>query len=309
MLHLGSGAFPVRIRRLDNHVVRLTFADDVWLEPGDRGILRDPGQGRIECGVEVLDVAPPQFRRRGAAAKRGEQLAETDGLPDVAQQVERRGAVRIRDLERLGVAIDVPGQVRREGEWLVAQRQWQDWTIGLKKALQHNAIAHPLQPGLSLEAARRAVEIPDGPILLRIAAAAGLEASNGRIQQPGSRPTLGAAEAGIASLEKRLSHNAFAAPERPDLLQLRLGRAELAAAERVGRILRLSDDVVLLPTAPGVALTLLRDLPQPFTTSAARAALGTTRRVAIPLLEHLDRLGWTISTQPGSRIVRPDPAA
>jgi selenocysteine-specific elongation factor len=163
--------------------------------------------------------------------------------------------------------------------------------------------AHPLQPGLSVEAARRAADIPDGPLLLRVAAAAGLEASNGRIQQPGAKPRLGVAEAGIADLEKRLSRNAFAAPERLDLVQLKLGRAELAAAERVGRILRLSDDVVLLPSAPSVALAILRDLPQPFTTSAARAAMGTTRRVAIPLLEHLDRLGWTISTQPGSRIV------
>jgi len=34
-------------------------------------------------------------------------------------------------------------------------------------------------------------------------------------------------------------------------------------------------------------------LPQPFTTSQARQALGTTRRVAIPLLELLDGRGWT----------------
>jgi translation initiation factor 2 gamma subunit (eIF-2gamma) len=34
-------------------------------------------------------------------------------------------------------------------------------------------------------------------------------------------------------------------------------------------------------------------LPQPFTTAEARQALGTTRRVAIPLLEYLDRTGTT----------------
>ena len=37
----------------------------------------------------------------------------------------------------------------------------------------------------------------------------------------------------------------------------------------------------------------LARLPQPFTTSQARQAWGTTRRVAIPLLEHLDARGWT----------------
>ncbi len=37
----------------------------------------------------------------------------------------------------------------------------------------------------------------------------------------------------------------------------------------------------------------LATLAQPFTTSEARQALATTRRVAIPLLEHLDAHGWT----------------
>jgi selenocysteine-specific elongation factor len=34
-------------------------------------------------------------------------------------------------------------------------------------------------------------------------------------------------------------------------------------------------------------------LPQPFTASQARQAWQTTRRVAIPLLEYLDRAGVT----------------
>ena len=46
-------------------------------------------------------------------------------------------------------------------------------------------------------------------------------------------------------------------------------------------------------------------LEQPFTTSEARQALGTTRRVAIPLLEHLDGRGWTRRVDAGHReIVR-----
>ncbi len=38
---------------------------------------------------------------------------------------------------------------------------------------------------------------------------------------------------------------------------------------------------------------MLARLPQPFTTAEARQALGTTPRVAIPLLEYLDRAGIT----------------
>ncbi|MFT4163965.1 MAG: SelB C-terminal domain-containing protein [Microlunatus sp.] len=41
----------------------------------------------------------------------------------------------------------------------------------------------------------------------------------------------------------------------------------------------------------------------PFPTSGARQALGTTRRVVIPLLEHLDSRGWTRRLDAGHREV------
>jgi selenocysteine-specific elongation factor len=85
----------------------------------------------------------------------------------------------------------------------------------------------------------------------------------------------------------------FAAPEQQQLVALGLGRRELGAAAAARLILLLAGDIALLPTAPGIAAERLRSLSQPFTLSAARQALGTTRRVAVPLLEHLDRVGIT----------------
>ena len=78
-------------------------------------------------------------------------------------------------------------------------------------------------------------------------------------------------------------------------------------AERAGRILRLGDGVVLLPTAPALAMRELSALAQPFTTSQARQALDTTRRVAIPLLENLDARGWTTRVEGGHRRVNHPP--
>jgi selenocysteine-specific elongation factor len=49
----------------------------------------------------------------------------------------------------------------------------------------------------------------------------------------------------------------------------------------------------LLPGADARAAAVLAKLPQPFTVSQARTALHTSRRVAVPLLEHLDRRGLT----------------
>ncbi|EWM63635.1 selenocysteine-specific translation elongation factor [Micromonospora sp. M42] len=85
----------------------------------------------------------------------------------------------------------------------------------------------------------------------------------------------------------------FQAPEAHHLADLGLGPREIGAAVRAGALLKLAENVVLLPGAPDDAVRVLAGLPQPFTLSAARQALGTTRRVAVPLLELLDRRGAT----------------
>ena len=48
----------------------------------------------------------------------------------------------------------------------------------------------------------------------------------------------------------------------------------------------------------------LADLPSPFTLSEARQALGTTRRVAVPLLEYLARRGLTRRDDEGRHALR-----
>ncbi|WP_350354584.1 SelB domain-containing protein [Corynebacterium aquatimens] len=108
---------------------------------------------------------------------------------------------------------------------------------------------------------------------------------------------------GIAKLEAHLERDPFAAPEARDLEAWHVGAKELAAAERAGRVIRIADGVVLLPDAPARAAALLRGIEQPFTASDARKAWGTTRRVAIPLLELLDAQGKTRRVAGTQRVV------
>src|SRR5699024_4241935 len=131
--------------------------------------------------------------------------------------------------------------------------------------------------------------------------AAGLESHDGHLATPGHRQHLGPAEQAVAELEARLRAAPFQAPESAELATLALGPRQLAAAERADRLLRLPGGVVLLPDAPARAMRELAALPQPFTASAAKEALGTTRRVVIPLLEHLDDRGWTRRLDPVRR--------
>jgi selenocysteine-specific elongation factor len=85
----------------------------------------------------------------------------------------------------------------------------------------------------------------------------------------------------------------FMAPEAGRLRDLGLDARAIAAASRAGLLLRVNEQIVLAPGAQARAARVLAALPQPFTTAQARQALGTTRRVAIPLLEYLDRAGIT----------------
>jgi selenocysteine-specific elongation factor len=320
MLHVGTVAAPVHVRPLGNDTVRLTMPAALPLQAGDRTILRDPGFQRVVAGALVLDADPPALRRRGAAAARGRQLAAASGTPDLLTEVGRRGAARVADLAALGIpqsVLDAAGAdgggtggadsaLRRDGEWLVTGAQWDQWVRDLGAAVDAQAMASPLDPGLSADAARRACDLPDIRLLEAAARDAHLQLRSGRVSRPHAAPTFGPAEAGLRALESRLQERPFAAPERPDLEGWGLGPRELAAAERAGRILRLADGVVLLPATPALAMRELAKLPQPFTTSAARQALTTTRRVAIPLLEHLDALGWTRRLDTGHReILRP----
>jgi selenocysteine-specific elongation factor len=81
----------------------------------------------------------------------------------------------------------------------------------------------------------------------------------------------------------------FSAPGAERLAELGLDARAAAAAERAGLLRRLPGNVLLAPDAPERAARILAGLPQPFTTAQARQALGTSRRVVIPLLEWLDR--------------------
>lgn len=94
----------------------------------------------------------------------------------------------------------------------------------------------------------------------------------------------------------------FGAPTAERLTELGLTGHGLAAAGRAGALLRLGDGVVLLPGADREALRVLSELPQPFTPGQARAALGTSRRVVIALLEHLDGLGLTERVGAGRKV-------
>ncbi|MGP3953580.1 selenocysteine-specific translation elongation factor [Streptomyces sp. 7N604] len=311
VLHMGSAAVTVRVRPLGAGTARLRLTRPLPLRVGDRALLRDPGRHRVAAGVDVLDVRPPDLRRRGAARRRGAELAALAGASPavVADAVLRRQRFATAD-ELRAMGLPVVGEQLGGGGLRVHPETWSGLLDELRALVDRWRGDHPLEPGVPVDAVRQQLRLPGTGVVERLAGAASLPVVEGRVCCPGRRGELPPpVEAAVAELTAALLERPFAAPDAHRLAELRLGARELAAAVRAGRLLKVADGVFVLPGGETRAGELLAGLPQPFTLGEARQALGTTRRVAVPLLELLDRRGITERLPDSTRRVRaPRPA-
>ncbi|MBQ0991081.1 selenocysteine-specific translation elongation factor [Micromonospora sp. H61] len=308
-LHVGSAAVPVRVRPLGPDTVRLRLARPLPLLVGDRALLRDPGRHHVSGGVRVLDVAPPPLGRRGAAAARAQVLAELDGRPDLVGELRRRRLIRAGALIRMGVPVhaeavqDGPAYAEAvAGDWLADPAHWRRLGEQLTEEVARHAREHPLEPGMPVDALRQRLALPDR-VLVEALVRPPLRIHAGRVGAAGADALPEPVALAVQRVRAEYGDRPFRAPEADRLVDLGLGPREIGAAVRAGALLRLADNVVLLPDALDDAVRVLAGLPQPFTLSAARQALDTTRRVAVPLLELLDRRGATRRLPDDARIV------
>ena len=260
-------------------------------------------------GATVLDVAPPALVRRGAATAAGRELAAWPDVPAAADLLRRHGLLRASAVAAMGVTGSLPAPVTASG-WLADPARWGELRRQLAEMVATHARRDPLAIGLPPEAARAALRLPDRALVEALARqfAPGDAPSRVRLdggylclgepqkpsQSQGSQPALPPQVlASVRAVLADLAGAPFMAPEAGRLRELGLDGRAIGAAARAGLLLRVAEQVVLAPGAEAEAARALAGLPQPFTAAEARQALRTTRRVAIPLLEYLDRAGIT----------------
>ncbi|HEY5987891.1 MAG TPA: selenocysteine-specific translation elongation factor [Streptosporangiaceae bacterium] len=308
-VHVGAARTTARVRMLHSAIARLTLPEPLPLHVGDRLLLRVPGAapagGRSAVsrswppliGATALDVAPPALAGRGAGAAAGRELSSWPAVPAARDVLRRHHLLRVPTLRAMGVP-DVPAAVT--GEWAADAAHWAALRDQLTRVVAAHAARDPLAAGMPVEAARAALGLPDRRLVEALARDAaviladGLHPAGPAAQaDPAVRTLPEPVLAAVRALHRDLAGAPFLAPEAGRLRELGLAPRVIAAAGRAGLLLRVSDQIVLAPGADAKAAQILATLPQPFTTAQARQALGTTRRVAIPLLEHLDRTGIT----------------
>jgi selenocysteine-specific elongation factor len=309
-LHAGAAERDARIRLYavkqvppEGAFVRITLSEPIVLDVGDRFVLRESGRRRTIAGGVVLDTDPPRragpipVHRLGARAR-----ASRAELP--ALLVAERRAVRSDDVRSiLGTAPDVVGGAVRLGGWWVEQDLLDEIGAAVTARLAAFHAEVPAAAGEDIATIRRSIAdafaAAGAPRDLELADAVvhGLETEGGLVREgalvrlPSHRAGSGDAVAGLVEVVRS------AEPTPPSIAELRAAGvvpAILDASVRSGALVRISTEIVFTRELVERAETIVREAgADGITVSALRERLGTSRKYAVPLAEHLDRTGVT----------------
>ena len=309
-LHAGAAERNARIRLYDvrqvspeGAFVRIALSEPLVLDVGDRFVLRESGRRRTIAGGIVLDTDPPNRAGPAPAQRLGARVrASRAELP--ALLVAERRAVQTDDVRSiLGTTPDVvEGAVRLGGWWV--QRALSD-RIGAEIAtrLAQFHAAEPAAAGESIATTRRSIAdafaAAGAPHDLELADAVidRLE-SQGTLVREGAQVRLASHRAGaddeVAGVVEVVRS---AEPTPPSIAELRAAGVAIAvveAAVRSGALVRISPELVFTRELVERAGAIVRETgADGITLSAFRERLGTSRKYAVPLAEHLDRTGVT----------------
>jgi selenocysteine-specific elongation factor len=272
--YLGSGDFPVRLRLLGGrrHIepgesgeVRLWLRGQVPLPllPGDRYVLRELGRGETVGGGEVLDVDPVLPPRQAAPTR------------SPARVVAERGWIDADELERLTGQRLAPTVDR----WVMAPAAVEGLHQQITEAVQ--AAGSTGIDLASLSDIQRAV--------LGSGSLPGVVLTADRVIDAAAVSTelSAAASRTLAALD--------ASPWTPPAVSP-ADRGALRELARAGLAVEVGDiwfSSAAVDEAAAVLADLLAAHPEGVTVSAAREALGSTRKYVLPLLAHLDATGMT----------------
>jgi len=286
---------------------RIRVSDPLVLDVHDRFVVRDAGRRETVAGGVVLDVDPPIRPGRAAPLRLGgRERAARGNLPPLL--VSETGAVRASDLIILtGTRPSAIDGAERTGAWWVAKGVVDEVSGALEAALAAFHKDHPLDEGLELARARglvlRSLEEAGAPGNASLAdALLSALSESGRVVREGSTVRLASHAASLVGREEEAGRLvravADAEPTPPTVQELTsagFSPEVIHAAARAGMLVRLSRDLVMTPGLVARAEALIRGSGKDgITVSAFREAMGTSRKYALPLLEHLDQAKVTV---------------
>ncbi len=307
--HAGAAERSARIRPYgatsvspDGSFARIRLSSPLVLDVHDRFVLRESGRRETVAGGVVLDPAPPQ-RPGATAADRLErrEKARREDIP--ALLLAERGAVREAELRTLTGFAEIPGADRVSGWWISERVRSVAETAAIELLTAHHE-ANPASEGSDVaeirhavaDAVRRAGSPGDDELAASIVddlvQRDTIARSGSFLRIPSHR-----AEVVPGELERLTAAVAAGEPTPPSMSELQrngFARETIESAVRSGALVRIAPDLVLTPAFVERAVDIVREAKDAgITVGDVRARLGTSRKYAVPLMEHLDRTGAT----------------
>jgi selenocysteine-specific elongation factor len=287
-VHIGSGAQPAVIKRLEADRGLVEIARPLPIRAGDRFILRESGRRQVVAGGVVLDPAPgpPAHAMRTAA------LIDPEAGPDTIATT----LLGIRGVDALDRLAAHSGGGAPEGAVVVGgvattEERFASLAREAERLVAEHHERHPLRPGMPL--ATLATSLGSTPEITGylVEESSVLHPLGPDVASIEHRPALDpGAEADWTRAEAELKRG-LAVPAAGDL---GLDRELLHRVIREGRLIRVSDDLVFLPEQIEEIRGHLSTMASPFTVAQFRDQTGLSRKYAVPILEWTDREGLTI---------------
>jgi len=283
------------------------------LVAGDRFVLRQPSPPRTVGGGTVLDPHPPgrQRRFRPQVIARFEALASGDADAVLWHMLAAREPCRADALAPAETGLDAAGRdaalahlaaagrVRSLGDHWITDAGWRHLGERIGTILRRYHARWPLRLGPPLEELREQAAVTSDafpPVLTAAVAEGWLVRAGEHVHLPGHAVRFSPAEdAAVADLLARFRADPFRGPSRKEA-DAAVGPAVVAALIARGDVVQVAPDVLF--DAAGYAelrsgvLAHLATHPQ-ITVADLRDRFETSRKYALALLEHLDRLRVT----------------
>jgi len=324
LLYAGAAETAARLQPLDAYevragesaLVRLHLEHPLVLDVSEPVVLRDSGRDQTVGGGRVLDPFPRgeahgtagRVRRAEELEAREAALARDDraGLLDCV--LAERGSVALAELPRLVgtgpalvqrmlVGAAETGRVLRSRSLAWSPKAWDAAQRAVLEAVERHHREEPLAPGLPAQAARQ-VAAGAAEVVESLIAAGQLVLDGPAVRLPSHGVRLDPRqEATRLRVEAAIAERGVTVLSESDLADLGADRRLVAVLSRQGTLAPLASGLYLGSKVLEEAVATLRQAfpdGMDFTASEARATLGTTRKTAIPLLEHLDRAGITL---------------
>jgi selenocysteine-specific elongation factor len=321
-VHFGTDRIAAKITLLDkpalgagqSAIARLKFNSPIVAFVGDRFVVRDSSEQNTIAGGTVLDPNADLANFRSASQiqfLRERATAPHDIDVCIRSEIALRGFVlrkallnkspfSDREISEALERLECAGEIVLCNEIVTDRKTWQQLRERATSLIDEAHKGNPERAGLDLNELRSTLRIQESNVFEALIADLCVKdfvRKGSAIARLSHRPLLPAElQAVERKIREALSGKPFDPPPRREIETDRHAQQVLRFLTETGDLSEIGSDVVLLREnfermKHGVADFIARNGPA--TVSELRQALGSSRRVMVPLLERLDRDGVT----------------